>query len=279
MPDDARVRDRGNGFIDLDRAVAVVTGAGSGIGRASAISFARRGARIVASDVDGDRAAAAAAEIRDLGGEAVGVPCDVRAMADVERLRDAAIERFGRVDLVMNNVGVLAMGRPEALPIEAWERVIDINLLGMVRSNMVFLPLLIGQGRGHVVNTASVSGLLPHGYDRLPYVTTKHAVVGMSESLAVYLRPFGIGVTCLCPSGVNTNIAEQITFYGPPSTPRSPDYPVVDADVVGELVADAVADGRFFVLTAPAVHDELVERVHDLDAYVEKLSRDTGPAT
>jgi NAD(P)-dependent dehydrogenase (short-subunit alcohol dehydrogenase family) len=259
----------------LDGAAAIVTGAGSGIGRASAISFARRGSHVVVSDVDGERATAVAGEIRELGGEAVGVRCDVREMADLARLRDVSLERFGRVDLVMNNVGVLAMGPPESLPLEAWERVIDINVLGMVRSNLVFLPLLIGQGSGHIVNTASVSGLLSHGYDRLPYVTTKHAVVGMSESLAAYLRPRGIGVTCLCPSGVNTNIAEQISFYGPPSTPRSPDHPVVDADVVGELVADAVDDGQFLVLTVAGVHDELVERVRDIDAYVANLSRDT----
>ena len=257
-------------FIDLDGASAVITGAGSGIGRATAISLARRGPRVVVSDVDGGRAHAVAAEI---GAQAVAVPCDVRDLAQIERLRDVCLERFGRVDLVMNNVGVIAMGPPETLPLEEWQRVIDVNLLGMVRSNLVFLPLLIEQGRGHVVNTASVSGLLPHGYDRLPYLSTKHAVVGMSESLALYLRPRGVGVTCLCPSGVNTNIHEQITFSGPPSTPRSPDYPVVDPDVVGELVADAVAEGRFLVLTVPAVHDELVERVRDLDAYVDALSR------
>src|SRR5215471_11808387 len=165
------------------------------------------------------------------------------AVADGKRLaspRPACIGRFGGVDLGMNNVGVLAMGPPESAPLEAWHRVLDLNVLGIVRSNLVFLPLLIEQGRGHVVNTASVSGLLAHGWDRLPYVTSKHAVVGMSESLAIYLRPRGIGVTCLCPAGVKTNIVEQITFYGTPSVPRSPDFGVVDAELVGELVAEAV---------------------------------------
>ena len=147
----------------------------------------------------------------------------------------------------MNNVGVIAMGPPETLPLEEWQRVIDINVLGIVRSNLVFLPHLIAQGRGHVVNTASVSGLLAHGYDRLPYVTTKHAVVGMTESLALYLRPQGIGVTCVCPSGVATNIVEQISFFGAPSTPRAPDHPIVEAEVVGRLVADAVEHDRFLV--------------------------------
>jgi NAD(P)-dependent dehydrogenase (short-subunit alcohol dehydrogenase family) len=221
-------------FVDLEGAVAVVTGAGSGIGRASAISLARRGSQVVVSDVNGARCAAVAEEINASGGAAVGVVCDVAMMSDIERLREAALDRFGRVDIVMNNVGVIAMGPPESLPVEEWQRVIDINLVGIVRSNLVFLPLLIAQGHGHVINTASMSGLLAHGYDRLPYVATKHAVVGMSEALALYLNPQGIGVTCLCPSGVATNITEQIAFFGVPSRPRSPDYPIVEASVVGE---------------------------------------------
>jgi NAD(P)-dependent dehydrogenase (short-subunit alcohol dehydrogenase family) len=262
------------GFGDLAGAAVVVTGAGSGIGRASAMSFARRGARVVVSDLDGARADAVTAEIVAGGGDAVAVPADVTQLADVERLRDACLEHFGRVDVVMNNVGVIAMGPPETLPLEAWQRVIDINLLSVVRSNLVFLPLLLAQERGHVVNTASASGLLAFGYDRLPYVTTKHAVVGMSESLALYLRPRGIGVTCLCPSGVATNIVEQITFYGQPSTPRAPDHEIVTAEVVGELVVDAVVDGRFLVLTVPEVHDELVERAHDIEAYLHARAAD-----
>jgi NAD(P)-dependent dehydrogenase (short-subunit alcohol dehydrogenase family) len=99
-------------------------------------------------------------------------------------------------------------------------------------------------------------------------VATKHAVVGLTEALALYLQPRGVGVTCVCPSGVVTNIVEQITSYGPPSTPRAPTHPIVAAEVVGELVADAVEAGRFLVLTVPEVRDELVERARDLDAYL-----------
>ncbi len=181
----------------------------------------------------------------------------------------AALEEYGRIDIVMNNVGVLAMGPPETIPLEGWERVIDINLLSVVRSNLIFLPHLLSQGSGHIVNTASASGLLAHGFDRLPYVSTKHALVGLTESLALYLRPRGIGVTCLCPSGVVTNIAEQITTYGVAGRPRSPDHPIVDASVVGDLVVDAIDTGRFLVLTASEVHDELMERASDMDAYIE----------
>jgi NAD(P)-dependent dehydrogenase (short-subunit alcohol dehydrogenase family) len=252
--------------MELAGAVAVITGAGSGIGRACAHSFARRGARVVVTDLDGDRAAAAAAEI---GAAAMAAPCDVTSQADLEAARDLALDRFGRVDLVMNNVGVLAVGNVEDIPLEAWQRIVDINVLGIVRSNLVFLPLLLAQGSGYVVNTASTAGLFPYGFDRLPYTATKHAVVGITEALALYLRPQGIGVSCLCPAGVATNIAEQMTFYGEPRPLRTPSFATVEADVVGELVADAVTDGRFLILTAPEAADELRELGADVDAYLD----------
>jgi NAD(P)-dependent dehydrogenase (short-subunit alcohol dehydrogenase family) len=257
--------------IELRDAVAVVTGAGSGIGRAAAHAFARRGARVVVTDIDGDRAEAVAGELAD---RAVAARCDVTETADFEAVRDLALDRFGRVDLVMNNVGILAVGPVEAIPLDAWQRVVDVNLLGLVRSNLVFLPLLLAQGSGHVVNTASTAGLLPYGHDRMPYTATKHAVVGLSEAMALALRPRGVGVSCLCPAGVATNIVEQITFYGEPAAPRGPKFPVLDADAVGELVADGVARDRFLILTAPEAADELRERGADLDAYLSRLTKD-----
>jgi NAD(P)-dependent dehydrogenase (short-subunit alcohol dehydrogenase family) len=257
--------------VDLAGAVAVLTGAGSGIGRASAGSFARRGARVVVTDIDLERAAAVAGE---LGGEAVAARCDVTSLADLEAVRDLALDRFGRVDLVMNNVGVLAVGPVEAIPLEGWQRVVDINLLGVVRSNLVFLPVLLERGSGHIVNTASTAGLLPYGYDRLPYTATKHAIVGLSEALALYLRPKGIGVSCLCPAGVATNIVEQITFYGEPTPPRGPAFPILTAEAVGELVAEGVAEGRFLILTAPEAADELRDLGADVDAYLARLSEE-----
>ena len=265
------------GFVNIAKSVAVISGAGSGIGRAAALSLANRGSKVIVTDLLGDRAESVAAEITGAGGSALAQRCNVSDMGDLALVRDRALEEFGHIDIVMNNVGIIAMGPPETLPLQEWERVIDVNLLSIVRSNLTFLPELLAQGSGHIVNTASASGLLAYGYDRLPYVATKHAVVGLTESLARYLRPRGIGVTCLCPSGVITNIVEQMTSFGEPITPRAPDYPIVEAEVVGELVADAIADGRFLVLTADEVQSELEERTRDIEAYMDRLTSAESP--
>jgi NAD(P)-dependent dehydrogenase (short-subunit alcohol dehydrogenase family) len=259
----------------LSGSAAVITGAGSGIGRAAAVSLAARGASVVASDIENARADETAALINDAGGRAAGLRVDVASESDLEQLRDLCLDRFGRLDIVMNTVGVLAMGPPESLPPEAWERVIDLNLLSISRSNRVFLPHLLGAGKGHVVNTASASGLLGYGFDRLPYVATKHAIVGLSEALALYLAPKGIGVTCLCPSGVITNILEQITVYGEAATtPRAPQHRLSQPEEVGEIVADAVETGRFLAVTAPEIHNELRERAADPERYMQRMIRE-----
>jgi NAD(P)-dependent dehydrogenase (short-subunit alcohol dehydrogenase family) len=257
---------------DLDGAVAALTGAGSGIGRAMARALAARGVRVAVSDLDLARAETTAAEAVAAGGEAIAVRVDVAREDDLDALRDRCVDHFGRVDIVVNNVGVLAMGPPETLPVDAWQRVLDLNVLSIARSNRAFLPRLLAEGRGHVVNTASASGLLAYGFDRLPYVASKHAVVGVSEAMALYLGPKGIGVTCVCPSGVATNIVEQITVYGQTATtPRAPNHPIVEPELVGELVADAVVDGTFLVVTAPEIRAELVERAADVEAYVQRM--------
>jgi NAD(P)-dependent dehydrogenase (short-subunit alcohol dehydrogenase family) len=257
---------------DLSNKVAVVTGAGSGIGAACARSFAKRGAKVVVTDIDPDRAEEVATQIGD---DAIAVTCDVAEMADLEAVRDATLERFGQVDLVMNNVGLPIFGAVEDIPMEGWERQVDVNILGIVRSNIVFLPLLIEQGHGWIVNTASAGGLLPYGHDRLPYVTTKHAVVGLTKGLAVHLRSKGIGVSCLCPGQVPTNIQHLVTVYGTPTKmPVAPKFSIVEADVVGEQVADAVEAGRFLILTAPEIADDLRAQADDMDAYLEQVIAD-----
>ena len=259
--------------VDLAAAVAVVTGGGSGIGRATALALARRGTRVVVADLDGARADAVAAE---LGDQAVGLRCDVTSTEDVEAARDVALERFGRVDVLMNNVGYPVVGLPEDIPLDAWQRLIDVNLLGVVRGIRAFVPHLVAQGSGHVVNTASIAGLFPYafGHERLPYVATKYAVVGISEQLAIYLRPKGVGVSCLCPATVRTNIAEQVQAYGDVQ-PKAPAFPHADVDEVGELVAAAIEEDRFLVLTTTGVAEEMREHAADVDAFLRRITAET----
>ncbi len=257
--------------LDLDGAAVVITGGGSGIGRASALAFAERGAAVAVSDLSEERAQAVAAEIAGAGGRAVAMEVDVTEEGDLVTLREACLKEFGHLEVVMNNVGVIALGPPEVMPDEAWNRTFDINLMSIARSNRVFLPHLLAQGRGHIVNTASASGLLAYGFDRLPYVASKHAIVGLSEALALYLGPLNIGVTCLCPSGVMTNILEQITVYGESdATPRAPAHHIVTAEEVAASAVNAVASGRFLVLTAPEIEGELIERAADIEGYLQK---------
>jgi NAD(P)-dependent dehydrogenase (short-subunit alcohol dehydrogenase family) len=253
---------------DLQGTAAVVTGGGSGIGRAIATEFARRGAQVLVTDLDDARAETVAGEISAEGGVARWQHLDVTSRDDFVAARDRCLDDFGRVDVVVNNVGTMVSGRPEQIPAEEWARLLDVNVLGVVRSNEVFLPLLMEQGHGHVVNTASTAGIIVYSYDRTPYAASKAAVMLLSEQLFVYLRPYGVGVSCLCPAGVMTNIVEQIRPVGEQLPMRAPHLPVVEASVAGTNVADAVESRAFLVLTAHEVRDELRRVGDDLDAYL-----------
>jgi NAD(P)-dependent dehydrogenase (short-subunit alcohol dehydrogenase family) len=253
--------------------VCVITGAASGIGRAIAHALADRGAHIVAVDLDDDGVRALADEI---GATALAHRADVSDPDAFQGVRTATLQRFGRADVVVNNVGVLTNGLPQDIPVAEWQRILDINLMSVVRSNAAFVPLLLEQGRGHLVNTASFAGLFTYAYDRMPYAATKAAIVQISEGLAIYLRPKGIGVTLLCPGPVLTNIAAAVPTFGGGAPLRTPgeQFELLDPAPVGELVADAIVRNRFFVPTHPQVVDELRRRLDDWDAYIDyQISR------
>jgi NAD(P)-dependent dehydrogenase (short-subunit alcohol dehydrogenase family) len=252
--------------------VAVVTGGGSGIGRGTALALAGAGAHVVVTDLDAARATAVAEEASTRGVRCIGTALDVNTQTDFDAARDLALEQFERVDIVMNNVGVIAAGLPEHIPLSEWERTISTNLLSVVRSNATFLPLLLEQRSGHIVNTASTAGLFAYAYERLPYSATKGAVIALSEALALYLRPQGIGVTCLCPGPVSTNIGQFVTFSGPPVRMRGPGNNLVALapEVVGEQVRDAILGDRFLLLTHPELHHVLVARARDPEAFLAR---------
>jgi NAD(P)-dependent dehydrogenase (short-subunit alcohol dehydrogenase family) len=257
----------------LDGKVAVITGGASGIGRASALSLARRGARVVVADINVAAAKAVADEITGDGGDATPARCDVAQDAAFGELLDLTASRYGRVDVVMNNVGVLTRGLPEHLPVAEWERIINVNLLSVVRSNAAFLPALLAQGSGHIVNTASFAGLFTYSYDRLPYAATKAAIVQISEGLRLYLHPQGIGVTVLCPGPVHTAIMSTMPpTFGPPvpTIGPGPGFGVLEPDVVGEKVAQAILDDTFMVFTHDQVRAALIERATDWNAFIAR---------
>jgi NAD(P)-dependent dehydrogenase (short-subunit alcohol dehydrogenase family) len=248
--------------------VAVITGAASGIGRAIARTLADQGARLVPVDVDDNRLHTIADELSSHGAAVLPCRADVSDSAAFESIRDAALQRFGRVDIVVNNVGVLTNGLPEDIPVTEWQRILDVNLMSVVRSNAAFLRVLLEQGSGHLVNTASFAGLFTYSYDRLPYAATKAAIVQISEGLAIYLRPKNIGVTLLCPGPVLTNIAAAVPRFGGGAPLRTPgdQFELLDPATVGELVADAILRNQFFVPTHAGVVDELRRRIEDWDA-------------
>lgn len=253
---------------DLNGKVAVVTGGGSGIGLALARAFAAQGMKVVLADIEDAALEKAVAEMPE-GAEVEAVTCDVSDAAQVDALRDAALDRFGAVHVVCNNAGVGSGGLAWEVPLEDWNWVLGVNLMGVVHGIRAFTPLLIEQGEGHVVNTASMAGVTSPPF-MAPYNASKHAVVTLSETLYADLQisgVTGVGVTALCPGWVRTRIHESARNR--PGARSTGDVDVdadggnmksavegfiangLDPDHVADLVVDAVRENRFYVLTNP----------------------------
>jgi NAD(P)-dependent dehydrogenase (short-subunit alcohol dehydrogenase family) len=187
----------------FEGAVAIVTGAASGIGRALSEALARRGASVVLADVQAPEVAEAAASLRAAGRSASASALDVTDFASVSRLVRQAAEEHGRLDFFFNNAGIAAGGEIRDHTVEAWNRVIDVNLRGVVHGVQAAYPLMVRQGFGHIVNTASMAGLMPSPLTA-SYSATKHAVVGLSKALRAEAAGFGVRVSVLCPGVIRT---------------------------------------------------------------------------
>jgi NAD(P)-dependent dehydrogenase (short-subunit alcohol dehydrogenase family) len=259
--------------VDVDGAIAVVTGGASGIGRATALELARRGADIVVADIHEERLAETVQAIDALGRRALAVRCDVSSDTDVEHLADAAFAAFDRVDLVMNNAGIAVLGPPHTVEIAEWERILQVNVLGLVRGVRAFAPAMVERGSGYIVNTASIAGIWAYTWDAAPYITSKFAAYGYSEALARSLRPLGIGVSVLCPGLVATNLAETARFSGVPDDRVAewsyfpPEMQVaIEPDAVGPMVCDAVRHEQFAIFTHPGDLERFRTWRVDIDA-------------
>jgi NAD(P)-dependent dehydrogenase (short-subunit alcohol dehydrogenase family) len=228
---------------------AVVTGASGGLGSALCREIVRRGGRVVASDVDLERARAGVAALA--GAEAHAVACDVSKLDDVERLADEAERLLGGIDLVVNNAGVAVGGPIGDVPIADWQWILGVNLWGPIHGCHVFVPRLRRQGRGHILNVASTAGLVA-APNMAPYNVTKFGVVALSESLFGELAGSGVGVSVLCPTFFQTNIANAARLHGDPALRDLVQTLMagarLQADDVARLALDGVARGALYVL-------------------------------
>jgi NAD(P)-dependent dehydrogenase (short-subunit alcohol dehydrogenase family) len=259
--------------------VAVVTGAASGIGFALADRFASSGMDVVLADVDENGLTTACERIRAHGVDAAAMVTDVSDEKALGELAATAYDRFGAVHVLCNNAGVGSLADPWFGPISAWQWVLGVNLWGVVHGIRAFLPRMLAQTEGHIVNTASMAGLHP-GASPI-YDASKHAVVALSEDLyrALHQMQAPIGVSVLCPGFVRTNILDAERNW-PVSLGTPPDHAVVadivlrhaqravdegtNPAVVADLVANAVMAGQFWVLPHPEFVDFAVRRWHSI---------------
>ena len=255
--------------------VAVVTGGGSGIGRALTLAFAARGCSVMIADVADEDAAETVELSAGSGGEIVAAHCDVSDPAAVDALAATTVERFGRVDIVCNNAGVSGGGPIWEFSDADWRFVLGVNLWGVINGVRAFVPRLVQQGHGHVVNTASLAGLVA-APGLGSYTATKHAVVGISETLFQDLRAAGsaVGTSVLCPGFVNTRI-----YDGDRSRPAELSDPRGSAtdpsvteliraffetqmlpEAAARQVLDAIESDRFWILTHPELTPAVLNR-------------------
>jgi NAD(P)-dependent dehydrogenase (short-subunit alcohol dehydrogenase family) len=274
--------------------VAVITGGASGIGRGMAEAFGAAGMRIVLADVDEVRVAATARELEKDGIEVVPVRTDVAKQNDVDALARRALDRFGGVHLICNNAGVAHGGIPTwESTLHDWEWIVGVNVMGVVHGVRTFTPILLEQGVGHIVNTASMAGLITGAGNAL-YGVTKHAVVALSEALFNELAAQNrdVHVSVLCPGWINTEILRSSERNQPDAVRRSrpevrttPESEIRRKQVesmlasglaprkVGDLVLAAVREQRFWVLTHPEWKGAIR---HRLENVLEE--RDPTPA-
>lgn len=190
--------------------VAIITGAASGIGRALSLELGQRKTTVIATDINAEGAEQVASEINADGGRAQAAHLDVTQAEEVQKLVEGTASEHGRLDYMFNNAGIAIAGEVRDMSLDHWRRIIDINLWGVIYGTMAAYPLMIEQGFGHIVNTASTAGLI--GTPLLAsYSTTKHAVVGLSTSLRAEAAGLGVKVSVVCPGFIKTGIFEAAT--------------------------------------------------------------------
>ena len=242
---------------------AIVTGGASGIGAATAAEFVRLGARVVIADVNGDGARRVAAQLG-----AKSVVCDVGQEADVNALVAEAERAYGPVDLFFSNAGVAMGGGPLDTDQQAWDTQWRVHVMAHVFAVRAVLPSMLERGSGYLLHTASMAGILTSP-GNLPYATTKHAVVGLAEWLAITYHHRGVRVSLLAPLGVRTPMLGD-SSSGFASNAAGP---IREPEEVARMVADAVREERFLILTDPIAQTWMDRKAGDLERWLHGMRR------
>jgi len=193
--------------------VAIVTGAASGIGKALCEELGQRDAMVVVADLNAEGARQVASIVTENGGRASAAYVDVTQAADVQRLVDETISQHDRLDLMFNNAGVTICGEVRDLELAHWKRMLDVNLWGVVHGTHAAYRVMVEQGFGHIINTASLDGLMPMPM-ATPYTAAKHAVVGLSTALRLEAEKLGVRVSVACPGAVQTGVLDTAMYVG-----------------------------------------------------------------
>ena len=272
---------------------AFVTGGASGIGLALGRAFAEAGCKVMLDDIEKTALDAALAGLSGSGREIRGVVCDVADPASVDAAAEATFSAFGKVHILCNNAGVGAPGGIDHIALDNWRWLLDVNLIGVVNGVRAFLPHIRAHGEGgHIVNTASMAGMINLQQGFAPYPATKYAVVGVSEGLAMVVKPLGIGVSILCPSVVrtNTNVLESARNrpqrYGPatPVDTTNPHYAWfaervrtgMDPAEVARRVLAAVRDDELYIFTHPETRQAVEERFRAILTAFDRAAATSG---
>lgn len=198
--------------------VAIITGAGSGIGRSTALIFAKEGAKIVVANRREDKGNKTVEEIKKIGGEAIFIKTDVSKWEDVSVMVDKTIDNYGKVDVLVNNAGVVKFGPLDKTTDEDWNYILNINLKGVFYGMKKVLPLMINQGKGKIINISSIAGLV--GFEMIgPYCASKGGVIALTRQAALEYAKYKININCIAPGVIKTEMTgmledkEETAFY------------------------------------------------------------------
>ena len=264
---------------DFNNQSIVITGAGSGLGKATALRFARAGWSIAVADLNQKRGEVTVDEITLLGGTAFFQRCDVAKLEDIQALHEACEQRWGGVDVLVNNAGIASsIGPIDHVSMEEWQRIIDINLMGVVRGCHVFSGPMKKRGSGHIVNIASIAGITSTPL-LASYNAAKAAVIALSETLRWELKDKNIGVTVVCPALFPTNLTESIQVSGgvqQAMVKKEMAKSKLSADDIAGAIYDAVLVNKFMLLPHKATRLQWWLKRLSPDMYQWFYSRQTA---